>query len=132
MGAWGTGIFEDDISCDLIYEAMVAEADTFISRAAKLIDRDYLEYDDGQEIIVSGVILDSILNGTKYQHNSEEFNSWLTQQTSESVSKFKPKIVKGLKLVLSDNSELNELWRENEGDYYTWKSNIEKMIKNLK
>ena len=32
MGAWGMGVFDDDTSCDLLYEAMETDALSFIKK----------------------------------------------------------------------------------------------------
>ncbi|ABD81096.1 DUF4259 domain-containing protein [Saccharophagus degradans] len=132
MGAWGMGVFDDDTSCDLLYDAMDTDAGTFIAKAVGHKDSDYLEYDDCHEVIVSGAILDSLLVGTKYSHETEGYDDWLSKQDKSALSKYKEDIVSGLNLVLSDKSELNELWQENEEDYPTWKSNIEGIIANLR
>jgi hypothetical protein len=132
MGAWGMGIFDDDTSCDLLYEAMDTDAASFIERAARHKDSDYLEYDECHEVIVSGSILDSLLVGTKYSHETDGYDDWLSKQDKSGLSKYKEDILAGLSLVLSDKSELNELWQENEEDYQTWKSNIEIIITNLR
>lgn len=131
MGAWGMGVFDDDTSCDLLYDAMDTDAYTFIAKAVGHKDSDYLEYDECHEVIVSGAILDSLLVGTKYSHETEGYDDWLLKQDKSKLSKYKEDIVSGLNLVLSDKSELNELWQENEEDYPTWKSNIEGIIANL-
>jgi len=128
MGAWGMGVFDDDTSCDLLYEAMESNAKAFIENVVGKDVSEYLEYEEGHEYIVSGAIVDSILNKTNYSHNTEGYDEWLAEQSPELVEEFIPKIITGLNRVLSENSELNELWMENEEDYPEWKSNIEKII----
>ncbi len=124
MGAWGMGVFDDDTSCDLIYEIIESDAFTFISNAIKHKDSDYLEYEECHEVIVAGAVLDNLLNGTCYAHNSEDFDDWLTKQDRSKLAPLKAEVCSCLSLVLSDKSELNELWEENEEDYPEWKKNI--------
>jgi hypothetical protein len=131
MGAWGMGVFDDDTSCDLLYDAMETNANSFIEKAATHKDSEYLEYEECHEVIVSGSILDSILNGTEYSHQTEGYDDWLSKQDKSGLSEYKGSIVSGLNLVLSDKSELNELWQENEEDYPVWRRNIENIISNL-
>lgn len=128
MGAWGTGVFEDDSACDLLYDAMETDAQTFIAKAIGHKGSDYLDYEECQEVIVSGAILDSVLNGAKYEHVTEGYDEWLRQQNKEELEKFRADIVAGLKVVLSDKSELNELWSENEEDYLVWRAGVEKIV----
>ena len=131
MGAWGMGVFENDSACDLLYEAMETDAETFIGRAVRHKDREYLEYEECHEVIVSGAILDSVLNGTEHKNFTEGYDEWLGQQNKSSIEHFRADIVAGLKVVLSDKSELNEVWSENEEDYSVWKSNVERIIEGI-
>ena len=128
MGAWGTGVFEDDTSCDLLCDALEDDAKKFIQETISSQDAEYLEYTEGHAFIVSGVIADSILNQASYDHETEGFDEWMDQQQPDSLLEFVPDIVTGLKRVISEDSELNELWQENEEEYPEWKSNIEEII----
>ena len=131
MGAWGMDVFEDDTSCDLLYDAMETDAKSFIAKAITHRDSEYLEYDDCHEVIVSGVILDAIINKNSYKHETDGFDDWLAAQKVESIQEYKDDVLSSLKSVLSDKSELNELWAENEEDYPVWKKNIESIISKL-
>jgi len=131
MGAWGMGVFDDDTSCDLLYEAMETDALSFIKKAQNHKDAEYLEYDECHEVIVAASIMDYILNGTKYNHNTEGYDEWLSKQGKEGIEDLKSDISEGLRRVLSEESELNELWLENEEDYPAWKGNIESILSNL-
>lgn len=124
MGAWGMGVFDDDTSCDLIYEAIESDAESFVGRAIENKDSEYLEYDECHEIIVAGAIMDMLLNKTSYAHNTEEFDQWLQLQDPSKLTRFKNDIIECLNIVLSDKSELKELWEENEESYPKWKANI--------
>jgi len=128
MGAWGMGIFDDDTSCDLIDEAMESDAKSFVEKVVNHKGSDYLEYYECQEVLVSGAILDAILNATKYGDDVEGFDDWISTQNSEFIATVKNDILSGLKIVISDKSELNELWQENKEDYPVWKANIDELI----
>ena len=132
MGAWGTGIFEDDTALDAMEEAMDSTVQDFLQQVLMTADdEEYLEYDRAHQIIIAGVILDYLLNGTVYEQNDETFAQWLDQQSRDSVDQFKPAVLAGLKVVLSDQSELNELWQENNMEYPNWRANVEGMITRL-
>jgi len=131
MGAWGTGLFEDDTSQDLVSDVLDTDAKSFVKNSSAYACADYLDYDQCQEIIISGVILDSILNDSQYEVPDEAFYEWISTQDSEGLDALKGDIISGLKLVISEKSELNELWQENEEDYPAWKKNIENLIANL-
>lgn len=131
MGAWGTGIFEDDTSLDLLADAIESDAENFVRNASSKVNSDYLEYDEGQEIIVAGVILDAILNKAKHRISDEEFQEWLSRQESKGLASFKESILNGLGKVISERSELNELWQENDEEYPRWRKNIEDLAASL-
>lgn len=132
MGAWSTGIFEDDTALDIVQEAIDSTAADFLQQVILTEDdEEYLEYDRAHQIIIAGVILDALLNGTVYEHNDEAFEQWLEQQNRDSVNEFKPAVLAGLKMVLSNQSELNELWQENNMEYPNWRANVEGMIARL-
>ena len=131
MGAWGTGLFEDDTSLDLIADVIETDAVSFVKTVISKINPEYLEYEQCQEVIVSGVIIDSILNETKYDISEEEFYEWISNQEAEELEPLNESIAKVLKLVISEKSELNELWSENEEDYPSWRKNIEDLIHRL-
>lgn len=132
MGAWGTGIFDDDTALDAIEEAIDSTAADFLQQALLTDDdEEYLEYDRAHQIIIAGVILDFLLNGTVYDHNDETFEQWLAQQSKDGVDQFKPAVLAGLKIVLSEQSELNQLWQENNMEYPNWHANVEGIIARL-
>ncbi|PUA29317.1 MAG: hypothetical protein B0W54_01570 [Cellvibrio sp. 79] len=131
MGAWGTGIFEDDASLDLLADAIESDAESFIRNSSSHFNEEYLEYDQCQEVIVSGVILDALLNKTTYRSSDKEFQEWIANQEIKELANLKESILKGLKVVISEKSELNELWQENEEEYYSWRKNIETLTANL-
>jgi hypothetical protein len=130
MGAWGTDIFQDDSSCDCLYEAMETNAKTFIAKAISY-GENYLDYDECQEIIVSGVIIDSIINNKKYTTPIDTFGEWLSKQDKNTLLSLREKVISKLKRVISENSEIHDLWLENEDAYPIWKSNITAIIESL-
>ena len=134
MGAWGTGVFDDDTACDIIGEAIDDElpAEVLVKKAINVPEDDYLESDDGLEIIVAGAVVDALINGTSYTCMVEGFDTWLSKQNVDTVVPHKSALVDALQIVLSDDSEINELWAENEEAYPAWKGNIESIIKGLR
>lgn len=131
MGAWGTGIFDDDTSCDIIYEVMKGNVNELFEKVSEYKDSEYLEYEECYEILVSGAILEANINGTKYQDAVDGFDSWVSSQNIDIPTSLQENIVLSLKLVISDNSEINELWEESEDAYPTWKGNVESLIQGL-
>ena len=68
MGAWGTGIFDDDTACDFLSELAGSKQPLdLMKRVLKdAPGSEYLEYDAGQGVLVSSAVIDTILNGTRH------------------------------------------------------------------
>lgn len=132
MGAWGMGVFDDDTSCEIIEDAIDegTSIDVLISKALESSSSDYIEYTECHEIIVAGAMANALVNGAVYE-GVEDLSSWLESQNKEMATPHKNNLVSALNRVLEENSELNELWSENEDDYPTWKGNIESIIRDL-
>lgn len=132
MGAWGIGVFEDDSALDVLDEFEgFGNPIGFMHDAFKNVNKNnYLEYDDCINVLVSAALIDSVVNSTEYEMLTEEYNHILTSIKNLEISSLKPDAVKALERVISNSSELNELWEES--DYYdNWKSNILEMITRL-
>jgi hypothetical protein len=98
---------------------------------------EYLEYEEGHAVIVSAAYIDNLVNGTEYRNDNEELNDesnvnvfGILHKDLE-VEDLKLIAVSALKKVIDENSELNELWVENQELYPKWKQNILDIIHRL-
>ncbi len=136
MGAWGHRIFDDDTAYDYVDEIDNSDNPKEIFKKAfkTAVDSEYLEYDACHAVTVSASYIDSILNGTRPRVNAEDENyfQFIENNKNLDVVDLKTDAVKALEKVISDNSELNELWTDNEELYPQWKGNIEDLIMRLK
>jgi hypothetical protein len=132
MGAWGIGVFEDDTALDILDMFETIEPIEFISESLEnAILTDYLEYDEGINVLVSAAFIDTIINKTKYEILNDEYEPIIEIIGELNLADFKIAAVKALNVVVSDHSEINELWSESEV-YDDWKANIISMISRLK
>ncbi len=134
MGAHGYEIFHDDANCD--FAAEIADFGDAIQEFSNAFERackaEYLDYDEGSAALVSAVIIDAILNDTIYPDETENFRTFVDTNKKLSVDKLKKSAVKALDRVLDEDSELNELWNENEEDYPKWRGVIVQLQNRLK
>ena len=135
MGAWGPGIFDDDAAYDFV--EIIQDTDDpieiFKTSFETALEADYLEYDDAHAVTVSAAYMDAILNGTTYKSESEEgINSFREAKKDLPVQPLKPMAVSALEKVIGANSELNELWSQNEELYPSWQQNIRDLINRLR
>lgn len=138
MGAWDTGIFDDDTAYEFTTE-IVADAKTFFKNAfQKAIEADYLEHDDCHAITVSAAYMDNLLNGTTYRTDNKDendlsnVNNFRQLRPNLKVNDLQPLAIKALqKVLLEEKSELCELWAENEEYFPKWKATIDGLIVRL-
>lgn len=133
MGAWDTGIFDDDTALDVLASLALADPMEQINEWYDNVqDTDYLEYTDGQCVLVSGAVIDAALNGTVYPCPDEETLAAVVATVKQNApAALKHTAVANLQRVLGEGSELRELWEENEEHYPAWRSNIEAIIARL-
>lgn len=137
MGAWGYGPFEDDTALDFMVE--VEDSDnpqqTLSDALDSALDTDYLEYTEAQGAIVSAAYIDRQVNGTRFSSPDDEdgldVDTFPERHPNQDFSPLKQKAAKALQQVLSENSELNELWADNEELYPKWRKGLEELIERL-
>jgi len=133
MGAWGVGIFDDDIAMDFLAELRGSKSPVKLMKGVfeDASDAEYLEYDSGQSIIVSAAVIDTILNGTRYATDLEDLYTIAAAHKAPDVAPLKAIAGAAVRRVLSEGSELRELWEENGDDYPTWRANLESLASRL-
>ena len=90
-------------------------------------DSKYLEYDSAQSVVVSAAAIDTLLNGTNHGDDLELLDSWVDRNRNLDVAALKPLAVAAIRRILSEGSELQELWSENAKDYPAWRRYRERM-----
>jgi hypothetical protein len=137
MGAWGHGYFEDDSALD--FAAKVEESDqpaTVLREALQTaVQADYLESNEGNAVIVAAAYLDRQLHGTRFTPAGRpkplEVDTFAERHPTVDLAPLRETAVAALRRVLADDSELNELWAENETDYPAWRQGVEQLLQRL-
>lgn len=133
MGAWNYKIFGNDTACDWAFDLEECVDLSFIdSTIRKLIDNnDYIEAPDAEEALAA---IDTI---TRLRGHFSQKDSY-TESIDQWVLKFRLDIPKELieisktviSKVLSDKSELYELWSES-ADFSEWNKEILDLLTRL-
>lgn len=124
MGAWGTGIFEDDSMLDWVADLEDAKRPlSFLSECLDIKGIDYLEYESCASVLGASAIIDGLLNGAPAD-SPVSVIEWLASNKSLKVAKLVPIAIVSLEAVISEKSELNDLWSENQELYSKWKADI--------
>ncbi|MFI5015683.1 MAG: DUF4259 domain-containing protein [Hyphomicrobiales bacterium] len=134
MGAWGTGIFENDEACD--FTGTVAESDG-LSALEIALDRVLnagsadLEAREAEEGLGAADIVARLAGqfGERTAY-TEEIDEWVERQKSPPTAALLEKARLAITRVLSKPSELLDLWAETE-HFVAWKSAIEELSKRL-
>jgi hypothetical protein len=137
MGAWGHGHFEDDAAFDFMAE--IEESDDqkeLLKNTFKTaIETEYLDADEANAVIVAATYVDNQVNGTTFSADDAEdpydVDTFASRYPEIDLSPLQADAVQSLKIVLSERSELNELWAENEELYSAWRQGIEQLIQRL-
>lgn len=134
MGAWGPGIFDDDAAYDFVEILQDTDdpIEVFTTAFETAINTDYLDYDDAHAVTVSAAYIDAVLNNTNYQSEDEAALQAFKEANKDlPIQPLKLLAVQALQRALSNDSELHELWQENEELYSQWKQNIQSLISRL-
>lgn len=134
MGAWNYGVFDDDTAYDALEDLkassnIAADMEKYFDA---VIEAEYVEYDNGQYALVSAAVIDSVTNKTQYRCDDETYFQWIETLKHFDFSSLKQKAIAAIDAVLSDRSELKELWEENERLYHTWRADKISMCERLR
>ena len=134
MGAWGSGVFENDTACD--FAASVAEGDDFavLERALDRVlaaDGKYLEAPDAEAGLAAADIV-ACLNGSPRVRTSytASIDEWIGRVQLKPSAALVEKGRGSVKRILSEPSELLELWQES-NDFEAWKRAADEVLQRL-
>lgn len=133
MGAWDFAVFDDDTAYDVLDD--LKESSDIIKDMEKyfddVIEADYVEYEEGYYALVSAAVLDSVVNDTQYRCDDEDYFEWIKSLKKIDLTSLQSKVIKAIDVIISDKSELKELWEENEELYSSWREDKRSIQKRL-
>jgi hypothetical protein len=131
MGAWGAGVFEDDTALDFIEEQLIPQSDP---RAAMrqafeaAVAADYVDYEAGHAVLVSAAAIRAAQTGQPLEEDEEEeWTGWREGLADLDFSQLTPLAAQACLRVCGEQSELCELWSENDALFPEWKSGIQSL-----
>lgn len=86
-----------------------------------VIGAECVEYDEGCYALVSAAVIDSVFNEKQYRCDDEDYFEWVKTLKSFDFTPLKQKAIVAIDAVLSDSSEIKELWEENKELYSVWR-----------
>lgn len=133
MGAWGIGTFENDTACDFV-DKVAEEGGLVILEQA--LDRviastTYLEAPDAAEGLAAADIV-ARLNGSPGDRTAytAEIDAWVGRSKTMPSEALIDKARRSVARILTEPSELLELWQESR-NYEAWKSSVEEVLRRL-
>jgi hypothetical protein len=139
MGAWGTGILDDDTAMDTLDELReMADPRPFMREAFNtVLAADYVDYDAGHAALVSAAIIALAtkarpLPGIENVGDDEETAAnWLDGLSQLDFSLLMAPASEACLKVADGPSELKELWTEDESDGSVWQDQGRELAKAL-
>lgn len=137
MGCWGYQILCDDIALDALADLL--ESDVPEQAISDFLDgmiEDPEEYDAEQYALVAAAAVDASLHGMEltFWDEDEENEDLATLRElldGLDLSALRGKAAEALRLILSEHSELRQLWEENADEYPAWQKNITDLYSRL-
>jgi hypothetical protein len=134
MGAWGTGIFDNDTACDWAYELEETSDLSLIESALdKVLDvgAEYLDATEAEEALAAAETI-ARLKGNWGIRNSytETMDRWVETTRLNPPQALIEKALRAIERLLSGPSELLELWGETE-DFNAWEESVKDLSKRL-
>ncbi len=133
MGTWDIGTFDNDTACDWAYELEKSSDLSVIEKSINVVfEEDDMDADYACEALAA---IDTIIRliGKQGVINSytEIVDHWVKRHQEISVPKaLIEKAQKAISLILSENSELYELWLESE-HFDAWKADVQSLANRL-
>lgn len=134
MGAWAEDTFGNDTACDWVSEFMDNPNIAFINKTIDevLSEDDYLDSDVACECLAACEAI-ARLQGNWGIRNaySEDLDKWIESYSPKISGELVEKAKLAIQRILSDDSELAELWDEG-GRNDDWHDSVDDLLKRLK
>jgi len=123
MGTWDVGPFDNDDAADWAY-VLQDSNDLSVLEAAFSVEPGYLESPDGSLIVAAAEAL-TALRGGPSGSMTPETESWVDAHRALDTSPLVPLALQALDRVLGQESELRELWEENDEEFPNWEASVQ-------
>jgi hypothetical protein len=125
MAAWGTKTFEEDTANDWIQELIDADDAREFLIDSLSTESGFIEAGQGSTVLAAGETLIALLDEPRTGVPSELVD-WAGDNECDDVSDLPEVAVESIERVLSEESEIREIWSEAD-DYDEWLENVEQM-----
>jgi Domain of unknown function (DUF4259) len=121
MGAWGSGIYENDDAADWVVELADSDIDYVVSALTDAVDAEYLEVEGGSHALAAADVVARLRSGIgDSASESDEVAAWVTTHAGAPGASLVDLALRAVAKVRGEDSELQELWAENEEGGGPW------------
>lgn len=135
MGAWDTGIFDNDTACDWACGLKDAHDRALIERtldAVLDVGDDYLEAPEAEEALAAAETLARLLGrGGVRNAYTEAVDAWVAAHPGRPSPELLDKARRAVARILGADSELRELWEDSD-DADAWRQAVEDLQARLR
>ncbi|NTW39790.1 MAG: DUF4259 domain-containing protein [Cellulomonadaceae bacterium] len=130
MGAWGTGIFDNDDAADWAY-GLADGGIAYLEESLDVVTPNYLEIGEGTGALAAAETVARMLGrgGTSSAY-SEDVDAWVATQTDPPPASLVEAALAAVDRVGGEESELAELWAES-GDEDGWRASLDDLATRL-
>ena len=130
MGTWGLGTFDDDIACDWLEDLCESDPRAFFAHCLDLTGLDDLEYLACIGVVCTAEMIHAVLR-TPREGLPEFACQWAARHADLNFLPMVPDAIRGIDRVLEPQSEMHQLWEDNEEMYDCWKCQVQDLHRNL-
>ncbi|MGA9671317.1 MAG: DUF4259 domain-containing protein [Terracidiphilus sp.] len=134
MGAWGSGIFDNDGALDYVGDVV---SESGLSQIEATLDhilsvkQEYLEAPDSENALVAAEILARLQGHGNGEESTDELEQWIEKTKILPTRDLLEKARKSVIRILTEPSELLELWNDAGKDGNEWKACVENLASRL-
>jgi Domain of unknown function (DUF4259) len=132
MGAWDTGVYDNDDAADWAAQLPVGGLGAVLEALRAALEADELEAPDGARALAAADVIARLQSGGGEQSvYAEEVTHWVAKNPGEPSAEFAQLAAAALARVRGDASELRQLWAENADDFGAWLATIDEIEQRL-
>jgi hypothetical protein len=128
MGAWGTGIFDNDGAGDLIANLRETDDLSVLEEAFDMVldtGEDYLEVDGGQEALAAAALICRLRgSGDDYLTDDDDIAAWVERARPMLTESLAQKAREAVERTVTEPSEIIELWQDTD-DFDAWQATVD-------
>lgn len=128
MNLWGTGPFDND-AAKAFADEVQHDGDYALAEAFDVVldaDLDFIEAEEGFRVVAAAEILAAVLTDDTSRLVDAGLRGWVQNADANALAPLNTSARNALKRVLSDESELADLWEES-SDAQAWRSEVERL-----